>query len=84
MSKAAGALAGAIVVIAMLVLLFAVRVASRYAPPPMERHATGPKDACRSNSDCWCAGFDGAEFIPGQFSQSTCQQNGTCALCLYE
>ncbi len=75
---------GAVVVIIGLSLVFAVNVASRHAPPKVEPRATGPKDTCQSDRDCWCAAFDGAEFIPGVFVKSTCEDKGTCAPCLYE
>jgi hypothetical protein len=84
MRKSVGGMLGAIVLIAGLSLVFAVNVASRYAPPAKEPRATGPKDACSSDADCWCASFDGAEFIPGVFVKSACEEGGTCALCLYE
>ncbi len=77
-------LAGAIVVIVALSLLFGVSVASRMAPEPIQPHVTGPADSCRSNADCWCASFDGAEFLPGVFVPSTCESKGVCSLCIYE
>lgn len=83
MRTSVAALLGAVTVIVILSLLFAVHVASRNAPPHAAR-ATGPHDACRTNADCACASFDGAEFIPGQFTPSTCEKNGYCATCLYE
>jgi hypothetical protein len=84
MRKMVSGLAGAIVLVLMLSLLFTANVAGRYAPKQMPERATGPQDSCRRDADCWCAEFDGAEFIAGKFVQSTCNENGTCALCLYE
>ncbi len=43
---------------------------------------TGPETVCRSNADCWCRQFTGAQFLEGK-ANSLCRNN-CCVRCLYD
>jgi acid phosphatase len=51
-----------------------------------EHHArpveTGPNTICKTNSDCWCRVFTGAEFVDGE-ERSICSNN-RCVRCMYD
>ncbi len=52
---------------------------------------TDPDKICKTDDDCWCASFTGAEFIPGKTPSRccdkedwACKEAGRCARCFYE
>lgn len=45
---------------------------------------TGPGTYCKSDNDCWCIEFTGAEFIEGSKVGGKCDpQKNRCEQCIY-
>lgn len=49
-----------------------------------EASQTGPMHVCRSDRDCWCRVFTGAEFVAGRNPWYCDETTGRCRPCTYE
>lgn len=63
-------------------LLFLIACSSS-SPPPTKpadtpKAQTGPEDSCKSNADCYCLNFNGAQFLAGRSSSRCCVTREIC------
>lgn len=63
----------------VLLIAVALSVGCQRAVPVLE---TGPDTVCRSDTDCWCRKFTGAQFTEGK-EKSFCKNN-RCVKCMYD
>lgn len=67
----------------LLLLIFVITVGWFRQQDVPETTETNSDTYCKTNTDCWCQVFTGAEFLPGRVEGSCNVEVNRCSACLY-